>query len=82
MNYIPPDTHPEAMRVWYEALKRLGPAGRVKMALEAGDNLRLNIECGIRSRQPELDDAGVRREIVRVLLGPELYQSVIGKIKA
>jgi hypothetical protein len=36
---LSPDTSPEAERVYFDALRRLGGERRLKMALEMGDTL-------------------------------------------
>ena len=74
MNYIPADTTIDALRKQFEILERIGIEGRAEMTFQLGDNLRQIIEDGVRLRHPEYSNSRVRREVLRITLGDELYR--------
>jgi hypothetical protein len=47
------DTTPEAATIQEEAYRRLGKAGRLKIAFELSDLVRALAKAGIRKRNPE-----------------------------
>jgi hypothetical protein len=51
----------------------MGMEGRARMTFELSDNVRAVTEAGIRHRHPEYDDRRVRLELIRTVLGPELF---------
>ena len=75
-SWIPGDTTAEAMRKQFEVLRRIGPAGRAAMTFELSDNVRSMVEAGVRSRHPDWDAVRVSREVVRLMLGEELFRRV------
>lgn len=44
-------------------------AERLRLALEMSESMRNIALAGLRSRRPELDAGGLRRELMRVLYG-------------
>jgi hypothetical protein len=72
----PRDTTPEAMLKQTEVLRRLGTAGRAAMTFELSDNVRSLVEDGVRSRYPDWDTPSVNREVVRLMIGEDLFQCV------
>jgi hypothetical protein len=74
MNLIPADTSIEAMRKQFEVLQKLGIEGRAEMTFQLSDNLRQITEAGVRLRHPQYDEQSVRREVLRITLGDELYR--------
>ncbi|GAG30793.1 unnamed protein product [marine sediment metagenome] len=77
MDAIPSDTTIEAARKQFEILRRLGPEARLKMAFELSDNLRSLVEAGVRQRHPDFDEQRVQQEVLRLMIGDELFQEVI-----
>jgi hypothetical protein len=73
------DTTPEALAKQFEVLRRIGPAGRAAMTFELSDNLRCLVEAGVRHRHPQWDDPAVEREVVRLMIGDDLFQRAYGK---
>jgi len=74
---IPSDTTIEAARKQFEILRRLGPEARLKMAFELSNNLRSLVEAGVRLRHPDFDEQRVQQEVLRLMIGDELFQEVI-----
>ncbi len=72
----PRDTTPEAMLKQIEVLRRLGPAGRAAMTFELSDNVRSLVEAGVRSRHPDWDTDTVNREVIRIMIGEDLFYCV------
>jgi len=77
MDAIPSDTTIEAARKQFEILRRLGPEVRAKMAFELSDNLRSLVEAGVRQRHPDYDEQKIKQEVLRLMIGEELFQRVI-----
>jgi hypothetical protein len=66
MSSRPFDTSPEAWEVYLAAVRRLGPEGRVRLALELSEAVRSIHLAGILARNPtwKLEDA-VRHDVER-----------------
>lgn len=64
------DTTAAAARVQLEAQRRLGEAGRLRVALDMSITARALAAAGIRREHPEWDDARVRRELLRLAFAP------------
>jgi hypothetical protein len=62
-----PDTTPEAAAIQVEAYRRLGPAGRFKVAAELTNMVRQLAVAGIRRRHPEYTADEVAKELVWIL---------------
>ena len=71
---IPRDTSPNAYWIQCEALRRLGTAGRLRLAFDLTQQVWDTVEEGIRRRNPEYTDDQVRMVIVRLRLGEELFR--------
>jgi len=76
------DTSAEALAVQFQVLRRIGPAGRLGMMFELSDNLRSLAEAGVRHRHPEWDDRTVEREVIRLMIGDDLFRRAYGKESA
>ncbi len=73
------DTTAEALAVQFQVLRRIGPAGRLAMLFELSDNLRSLVEAGVRHRHPDWDDRTVEREVIRLMIGDDLFRRAYGK---
>jgi hypothetical protein len=73
------DTTPDALAVQIQVLRRIGIEGRVAMTFELSDNVRSLVEAGVRHRHPNWDDRAVEREVIRLMLGDDLFQQAYGK---
>ncbi len=76
MRYLPADTTLDALRVQYKALRRIGIEGRSQMTADLCENVRRQVEAGVRWRHPEYNEEQVRMEKIRRILGPDLYKKV------
>ena len=69
------DTSPEAHEVQRKAQRHLGAAGRVELAFEMSAEARRISIAGMRRRHPGLSESEARSQLLRRLLGNELYQA-------
>ena len=70
------DTDEAARAAQTGALRRLGPEGRLRLAVEMSEDAgRISIE-GEQRRHPELTPAEARRVVLERLWGPELAARV------
>lgn len=68
----PTDTSAEAWNAQQEALSAIGPAGRVRVAIELSDAVRhIRIE-GLMARHPDWDRATAVRHLVAASFGVDL----------
>jgi hypothetical protein len=70
------DTTSDALAVQIRVLRSLGIAGRAAMTFELSDNMRAMVEAGVRYRHPEWDEQAVKRDVLRLMIGDELYREV------
>lgn len=70
------DTSTKARRAQVEALRRLDGPARLQMALRMSDDSREVTLAGVRYRHPDWADDEVHRELLRLMLGPELAKTV------
>ncbi|MGD0461607.1 MAG: hypothetical protein ABSB74_03870 [Tepidisphaeraceae bacterium] len=68
----------EPSAVLWEALRKLGFEGRVKMTFELGNTLRRVSEAGVRHRHPDYDERRVRLAALKLAIGPELFKLAFG----
>jgi len=73
------DTTVEALAVQFRVLRRIGPAGRLAMMFELSDNLRSLVEAGVRHRHPDWNDRTIEREVIRLMIGDDLFRQAYGK---
>jgi hypothetical protein len=74
---MPLDTEPHSLEVQLAALRRLGPAGRVRLAAEMSEDARRISFEGERRRHPELTAAEARLAVLRRLWGAPLAARVL-----
>jgi hypothetical protein len=72
------DTTDDALREHIRGLRRLGISGRAAMTFELSDNLRQIVKDGVRHRHPDWDEAQVKQETLRIVLGDDLYNKAFG----
>ncbi|MDI9430899.1 MAG: hypothetical protein QM570_04180 [Planctomycetota bacterium] len=73
------DTTAEALAVQFRILRQMDGAGRAAMAFELSNNLRLLVEAGVRHRNPLWDDRAVEWEVIRLMIGDELFRKAYGE---
>jgi hypothetical protein len=69
---LPYDTSQAAAAFHEEALRRLGPSGRFKIALELSDLSHALAVAAIRRRHPEYNDDQACQELAHVLYGAKM----------
>ena len=69
----PRDTSPDSHQAQLRAYRRLGPAGRARVAGKLSADTRELTRAGIRARHPEYGDEEVESALRRILLGDELF---------
>ena len=77
MNAIPADTTIEAARKQIEILRRMSPQKRALISFELRDNVRQNAIAGIKKLHPDFTEAQIRRELLRRMVGDELFREII-----
>lgn len=65
----PLDTTPDARRIQEEAQERLGPGGRLRIAIELSESVRRIRFDGLRSEHPGCSDAELVHKFVREVHG-------------
>jgi hypothetical protein len=69
-----PDTSEDAHALQIEGYRRMGPAARLRTALELTELSRRLLTAGVRKRHPEYDEEQVRLAAARLWLGPDLFR--------
>lgn len=70
----PLDTTAEADELQLSIQRRLGPAGRLKLAVQMSDLARKLARAGLRARKPELGEAAVDALLLREHYGVDVEQ--------
>ena len=63
------DTSPAAARLQASIHQQFAPAKRLEMAIEMSEFARDLSRAGLRSRNPELSDLEIERELIRRIYG-------------
>ena len=66
---IPRDTSPQAWAQQLAALERIGPAGRVAVAVDLSESVRAIQVAGIEASHPEWTPAEVMRHVISTQYG-------------
>ena len=69
------DTTRQTEKIQIEILRRIGPEGRLRAAMELSQMSRQLLSEGVRRRHPEYDERQIRLETIRLTLPRELYLS-------
>jgi hypothetical protein len=77
MNAIPADTTVEAARKQFEILRRLTGQKRALISFEISDNIRQNVIAGIKKLHPDFTDTEIKKELIRRMVGDELFRKII-----
>ena len=64
------DSSPEAARAQLDAQRRLGEAGRLRMAFDMSVAARALAAAGMRRDHPEWDEVRIKRELLRIAFAP------------
>ena len=65
-----------------EVLRRMGLAGRAAMTFDLSDTLRQVVEAGVRHRHADWDSRSVEREVMRLMIGDDLFHRAFGEAQA
>ena len=76
MDDHPTDTSREAREVQEAIWRRLGPSGRVALAIRMSEDLREVTRAGIRQRHPGYSEREVELALRRLMWGEALFASV------
>jgi hypothetical protein len=76
---MPSDTTDLALRAQIAAAVRLGPEGRLRVAVELSEETRRIAVEGVMRRHPDYDEARARLSVARLLVGPELAERAFGQ---
>jgi len=79
MNLIPADTTIDAMRKQFEILRRMSPQKRALISFELSDNVRQIAIAGIKKLHPDFTDAQIKMELLRRMVGDELFLKIISE---
>lgn len=66
---MPFDSSPRAVAIQNDILRRMTTAQRLKMALDMSESMRNMALAGLRSRQPEMNENELSRELMRIMYG-------------
>ena len=77
MDYIPPDTTPDAHKKQIEILRKMSPEKQALISFELSDNIRQNAIAGIKKLHPDFTDMQIRKELLRRMVGDELFRKII-----
>jgi hypothetical protein len=70
------DTSREAHHVQTAIWRRLGPSGRVALAVAMSEDLREVTRAGVRQRHPDYSDHDVELALRHLIWGAELFSKV------
>jgi hypothetical protein len=79
MDYISPDTTPDAHRKQIEILRKMSPEKRALISFELSDNVRQNAIAGIKKLHPDFTQTQIRRELLRRMVPDELFQKIVAE---
>jgi len=79
MDYIPPDTTVNAHKKQIEILRKMSPEKLALISFELSNNVRQNAIAGIKKQHPDFTDAQIRRELLRRMVGDELFCKIIAE---
>ena len=79
MDYISPDTTPDAHRKQIEILRKMSPERRALISFELSDNVRQNAIAGIKKLHPNFTQTQIRRELLRRMVPDELFQKIVAE---
>jgi hypothetical protein len=78
---VPSDTSDAAFQAQVAAARRLGMAGRFRMAAQMSEDARRIAIEGERRRHPELTEEEARRIVLARIWGPELAARVASRVR-
>ena len=79
MDYISADTTLDSHKKQIEILRKMSPEKRALISFELSDNVRQNAIAGIKKQNPDFTDTQIRRELLRRMVGNELFFKIIAE---
>jgi hypothetical protein len=73
------DTTGDAAKVQLAALTRMDISSRANLTFELSDSLHEVVSDGLRHRHADYDEKMLRKEMIRLLFGREIYEEVFGE---
>lgn len=77
LEFIPHDTTLEAYRVQIQALRKMGPEGRLRLMFTASANLREICASGVRMRHPDYTEEQIRLAVTRLVVGETVFKKLL-----
>lgn len=77
-----PDTSTEVDALMFRLYREMGPAGRLRRAVELSDTAWSLALVGLRQRYPDQTEDQLRARLIAMRLGEELAAEVQGHIEA
>lgn len=74
-NLIAEDTDLGAFTAQVQLYRRLGPEGRVALAVQLSEQAREISKAGIQMRHPDYSEDDLAHALYRMLLGDDLYRA-------
>lgn len=78
---LPPDTRPEARRVQLEVWRRMGPAGRSRVAAALSESLYATARAQIVAKRPDWSAREVTLALIRRVHGADLARRANGGVE-
>ena len=72
------DTTPDAHRAQIEIWRAMGPARRVRLAIEMSERARAIAVAGVMAREPGISPEAARLRVLRQILGDALFEAAYG----
>lgn len=74
----PLDTTAEAWQIQHDIWRRMSVEEKVRMVCELSDTTRALAVAGARQRRPDATEAEIQAEVIRLMLGDELWRQAYG----
>ena len=69
---------PEAREKYLEIIRSIPPGKKLRMIADHNDSVKEFVKAGIRGANPDINEAEVRKEIIRRSLPPDIVRKVYG----
>jgi hypothetical protein len=76
----PADASLEAWKIFLEIQRCLSPAEKLRRTIQLSERVRRAAEPGLREECPQADVREIFLRLIRLRLGPELFEKVYGPV--